>query len=269
MTSTTSKPLIGISGCSSESEGGALFYKVGDKYVLSIAEAADAVPVMIPPIGGRHDFEALLDRLDGVFLTGSPSNVEPQHYRGSDFREGVERDPHRDSTTLPLTRLALERGVPLFAVCRGHQELNVVMGGSLHQHVEELPGKNDHRMDRSLEFNARYDKRHPVTIEPGGMLERLNGGAGEVMVNSLHAQAIDRLGDGLRVEAVSDDGLIEAVSIPDAPGFVLSVQWHPEHRIALQWPLSRAMFAAFGDAARARMAARSGAARRTRAERAA
>lgn len=252
-------PLIGISACLQETEDGGRYFRVGEKYVTAIAEAAGAVPVLIPALAERQEVEALLDRLDGLFLTGSPSNVEPHHYDGPPAREGVERDPARDATTLPLIRSALERGLPLFAVCRGHQELNVALGGSLHQHVEELEGKRDHRMQRDLPPDARYGAAHPITIEEGGLLARINGGAGEVMVNSLHAQGIDRLAERLAVEAVSDDGVIEAVSVKDASGFALGVQWHPEHKTALEWPLSKAMFEAFGEAARVYSRHRSGA----------
>jgi len=243
-------PLIGVSGCAIQEETDRYHFKVGDKYVNAVAEASGATPVVIPPMGAQLDLDLLLDRLDGLFLTGSPSNVEPDHYEGPAFRETTARDPLRDATTLPLIRRAIERGLPVFAVCRGHQELNVALGGSLHQHIEELPGKRDHRRNPDLDYNGQYDAAHPVTLDDGGLLARLNGGAGEVLVNSLHAQGIDRLADGLQIEATSPDGVIEAVSLPSASGFVLGVQWHPEHPVALQWPLSRAMFAAFGEAAR-------------------
>ncbi|MCR9219520.1 MAG: gamma-glutamyl-gamma-aminobutyrate hydrolase family protein [Alphaproteobacteria bacterium] len=250
------KPLIGVTACLHRNEDGSVYFKVGEKYVMAIADMADAIPVMLPPLGETTDFDGVLDRLDGLFLTGSPSNVEPHHYQGPTARAGVEKDPARDATTLPLIRRALEREVPLFAVCRGHQELNVALGGSLHQHVEELPGKRDHRMQRDLPLEARYGQSHPVTIEPGGLLAAINGAAGDVMVNSLHAQGIDRLADGLAVEAVSDDGVIEAVSVTGARAFALGVQWHPEHRTALAWPLSQKMFKAFGAAAARRAEAR-------------
>lgn len=248
--------LIGVSGCAIADEGGRFYVKVGDKYVNAIADAAKATPMIIPPLGDIMDLDLLLDRLDGLFLTGSPSNVEPRHYEGPAFREGVKRDPRRDSTTLPLIRKAIDRGLPLFAVCRGHQELNVALGGTLHQHVEELPGKRDHRVNDDLDYMGQYDVAHSVSLRPDGPLARLVGGTREVEVNSLHSQAIDRLAPGLVVEAESPDGIIEAVSLPAAKGFLLSVQWHPEHPVALTWDLSRAMFTAFGEAARAYAAKR-------------
>lgn len=247
--------LIGVSGCAIEDEGNRFYVKVGDKYVNAIAGAAKATPMIIPPLGDVLDLDLMLDRLDGLFLTGSPSNVEPHHYEGPAFRDGVKRDARRDSTTLPLIKKAIQRGMPVFAVCRGHQELNVALGGTLHQHVQELPGKRDHRVNNDLDYMGQYDVAHSITIRADGPLAAL-AGATEANVNSLHSQAIDRLAPGLVVEAESPDGVIEAVSMPSAKGFLLSVQWHPEHPVALTWTLSKAMFAAFGDAARAYAAKR-------------
>jgi len=215
--------------------------------------------MLIPALGDWFDPHDLAGRLDGLLLTGSPSNVEPHRYGGAPSRPGTAHDPLRDATTLPLIDAALADGLPLFALCRGHQELNVALGGTLHQTLHELDGKADHRSDKAAPYDERYRERHPVTLTPGGVLHGLAGGAGRVMVNSLHAQAIDRLADRLAVEAVSDDGVIEAASVRGAEAFALSVQWHPEHPIALEWPLSRAMFAAFGEACRQRRAMRAGA----------
>ena len=244
-------PLIGVPCCIRQTDEGSVYHQVGHKYLSAVATASQAIPMAIPALPGEFDLDEMLDRLDGVFLTGSPSNVEPHHYDGPTFRPEVERDPMRDGVTLSLIRKAIERGIPLFGVCRGQQEVNVALGGTLHQHVAEIPGKRDHRMRRDIPVQDRYDVAHPVDVKPGGMLETLVGRTGEVTVNSLHAQAIDRLADGLFVEAVSDDGIIESVSLPGSKGFMLCVQWHPEHPTALAWPLSQAMFKAFGDAARA------------------
>ena len=249
-------PLIGVSACAISAGPGRQMFKVGDKYVNAVASAAGATPVMIPPLGPALDPDLLIDRLDGLFLTGSPSNVAPEHYDGPAFRADTARDAMRDATTLPLIRKAIARGLPLLAVCRGHQELNVALGGSLHQHVQELPGKADHRRNPDLAHEAQYEPAHEIRVRGGGPLAAINGGAGDARVNSLHAQAIDRLARPLRVEAESPDGVIEAVSMPDAPGFVLGVQWHPEHPVALRLPLNRAIFAAFGEAARAWLSAR-------------
>ena len=249
-------PLIGIPACVAQEETGSVIHKAGEKYIMAAAGAARCMPLLIPALGDWYDPHELAARLDGLMLTGSPSNVEPHHYGGEPSRAGTHHDPVRDATTLPLIRAALEQGVPLFAICRGHQELNVALGGTLHQYVQELPDTEDHRMDRSLEHDDRYRERHTVNVTPGGVLHGLNGGADVALVNSLHEQGIDRVADGLAVEAVSEDGIVEATTVTDARSFALSVQWHPEHPIALEWPLSRAMFAAFGEAAATRRAAR-------------
>ena len=237
---------------------GRTIHRVGQKYIDSVIEYAGGQPVLVPAMGEVGCFEEMVSRFDGIFLTGAASNVEPHHYEGTPSRAGTLHDPGRDATALPLIRAAVETGVPIFAVCRGIQELNVALGGSLHQNVHELPGKDEHRMNRALPSELRVQVRHPIAIQPDGMLQRLIGRTGEVMVNSLHAQGIDRLADGLFVEALSDDGIIEAVSMPGAKGFVLGVQWHPEHQVPMQWPLSKAMFDAFGQACRDFMAKRQG-----------
>lgn len=256
-------PLVGIPACVVAEDGGGAYHRVGEKYVAAVARAAHCMPVLIPPLGDWYDPHELAARLDGILLTGSPSNVEPHHYGGGTSRDGTHHDPLRDATTLPLIRAAIADGVPLFGLCRGHQELNVALGGTLHQNVHELDGKEDHRSDKTVPHDERYLERHPVTLTPGGVLHGLSGGAARVMVNSLHAQGIDRPAGRLEIEAVSDDGVIEAVSVKGAQTFALSVQWHPEHPLALEWPLSKAMFAAFGEACLHRRAARSaGSARR-------
>ncbi len=249
-------PLIGIPACVVSDDGGGEFHKVGEKYIMAVASASHCMPMLIPALGEWYDPHELAGRLDGLMLTGSPSNVEPHRYGGTPSRPDTHHDPVRDATTLPLIHAALDLGVPVFAICRGHQELNVALGGTLHQNVHELDGRDDHRADQSRPYDDRYRERHPIRVTPGGVLHNMTGGATEVMVNSLHAQAIDRVADRLVVEAVSADGVVEAVTVRDAKGFTLSVQWHPEHPIALEWPLSRAMFESFGDAARACRAAR-------------
>jgi putative glutamine amidotransferase len=246
-------PLIGIPACQRIKTPG-LVHHVGEKYVNAVVNGAKGLPVLIPACGDRLDLDELITRLDGLLLTGSPSNVEPHHYGGHPSREGTEHDPQRDSTTLPLIRKAVAAGLPLFAICRGIQELNVAFGGSLHQLVHEVEGKRDHRSDKSKPPQDRYDHAHSVKLAPEGVLARLLG-AEEVMVNSLHAQGIDRLGKGLAVEATAPDGLIEAVSVQGARGFALGVQWHPEHP-SLEAPVSKALFQAFAQACRDRSAAR-------------
>jgi len=246
-----SPPLVGIPACIIELHE-SLFHRVAEKYITGVVEETGCLPLLIPALADHLNFEDLVDRLDGILLTGSPSNVEPHQYDGRPSREETKHDPQRDGVTLPLIRVAIERGVPLFAICRGNQELNVALGGTLHQNVHELEGKNDHRMNRDLPREERYRDRHPITITPGGILHQLTAGADEVVVNSLHAQAVDRPADGVFVEAVSEDGVIEAISVPKAPAFTLGVQWHPEPAIVRESAISKAIYRAFGDAIRKR-----------------
>jgi putative glutamine amidotransferase len=256
MPSQPPTPLIGVTSCLKPRDG-LHFHTVGEKYVDAVVAGAGGVPVLIPALGERLAPDTLLDRLDGLLVTGSPSNVDPALYGGPAAREGNLADPARDATTLPLIRAALARGVPLLAICRGLQELNVALGGTLHQHVHEVPGRRDHRSDKTKPTAERYGAAHPIDLTPGGRLQAVLGGAARVEVNSLHGQGIDRLAPGLAVEAVAEDGTIEAVSVEGAPGWALAVQWHPEWRV-LENPVSRRLFAAFGDAARALAAARRG-----------
>jgi putative glutamine amidotransferase len=254
MSTNTLVPLVGVT-CCLEIGADSASHRVQDKYVDSVVLGAGAVPVLIPALGEALDIDALLDRLDGILVTGSPSNVDPAHYGGPPPREGNQADAARDATTLPLIRRALERGVPLLAICRGIQELNVALGGSLHQHVHELPGRRDHRSDKTRDYAGRYAPVHPIALTEGGRLMQVMGGAGTIPVNSLHAQGIDRLAPSLVVEACAEDGTIEAVSAPSCPGFVLGVQWHPEFRVR-ENPWSMKLFGAFAEAARRRAAAR-------------
>ena len=224
------------------------FHMVGEKYLTAVRDGAEALPFPIPALGHSLDADDLLARVDGLLLTGSPSNVEPHHYEGEPSRPGTLHDPHRDETTLRLIDRALETGVPLFAICRGYQELNVVLGGSLHQHVEEQPGYHDHRENPDEPLDVQYGPSHEVHLVEGGMLYGL-AGTDTVTVNSLHSQGVARLADGVPVEAVADDGLIEAFVVDGAPGFTLAVQWHPEWKVT-ENEFSLAMFRAFGDACR-------------------
>jgi len=249
MRETGRRPLVGVTACLRQEEHYAV-HRVVDKYVEAVVDGCDAVPVIVPALGPRLDLDALLAGLDGLLITGSPSNIEPHHYGGPPAPPDEPRDPARDATTLPLVRRALELGVPLFAICRGIQELNVALGGTLHPRLHEVPGRRDHRSDKSRPWAERYAPVHRVRILPGGILERLFG-ARELEVNSLHGQGIDRLAPGLRVEAVAEDGTIEAVSVPEAPAFALAVQWHPEWRVRDN-PDHLTLFRAFAAAARQR-----------------
>jgi len=243
----SSKPLIGLPADRRVLEPHP-FHVVGEKYITAIRDGADALPFLVPALGDTLDADAILSRVDGILLTGSPSNIEPHHYDGEPSRPGTMHDPHRDETTFQLINRALEIGVPLFAICRGYQELNVVLGGSLHQHVHEQPGYNRHKEDPDDPLDVQYGPLHAVHLVEGGLL---NGLADEdtVMVNSLHSQGVARLADGVTVEAVADDGLVEGFQVDGAKGFALAVQWHPEWKVT-EDEFSMKIFKLFGDACR-------------------
>jgi putative glutamine amidotransferase len=227
------------------------FHAVGEKYIAAIAAAADAIPVLIPALGEELDLAAVLMRFDGLLLPGSPSNVEPHHYQGPASEPGTLHDPHRDATTLPMIPAAVAAGLPVLAVCRGFQEMNVAFGGTLWQKLHEVEGLNDHREDEEQSLDIQYGPAHEVVLEPGGLLREL-AGQERVRVNSLHSQGVQKLGKGLDVEARAPDGVIEAFRVHDAPRFALAVQWHPEWKV-MSNPFSRALFAAFGAASRGRL----------------
>ena len=190
---STEKPVIGIPACR-KLIAPHMFHAVGEKYIAAVANAAGGVPLLIPALGGSVAIAALLKSLDGLLFTGSPSNVEPHHYDGDASEEGTLHDPHRDATTLPLMAAAIEAGVPVFAICRGFQEMNVVFGGSLHQKIQDVPGKMDHREDSSKPLELQYAATHQVRLSEGGLLEQLLGSR-VIEVNSLHSQGVDRLGE--------------------------------------------------------------------------
>jgi putative glutamine amidotransferase len=221
----------------------------GEKYISAVAGGARALPMLIPALGAELDLSAILAACDGLMLTGSPSNVEPHHYRGPASAPGTLHDPSRDATTLPLIPRAVEAGVPVLAVCRGFQEMNVAYGGTLHQRLHEA-GFSDHREDESDPLEVQYGPAHEVLLEPGGLFRNISG-EDRLEVNSLHWQGVETLGRDLKVEARAPDGVIEAFRVADAPTFAVGVQWHPEWQFDKN-PFSRALFAAFGDACRRR-----------------
>src|SRR5689334_8647383 len=246
------KPLIGISCCTKQfGMFGMPNHAASNTYVEATDHILHAVPVLIPANGPDADIETLLERMDGIILTGSRSNVHPSYYDGPPHAEGTWEDMARDGTTLPLIRAAVSRGVPLLAICRGFQELNVALGGSLHQRLQDLPDRMDHSTPMQPAAGVRQGKAHTVRITPGGWLHRL-AGTPEIAVNSLHNQGINTLAPGLVAEAVAPDGTIEAVRVNASPagavaGFAVGVQWHPEY----DWrtdTVSRAIFEQFGAA---------------------
>ena len=214
-----------------------------DEYVTAIRDGAGALPLLIPSTDAPLPVGDILAAVDGLLFTGNASNVAPSHY-GAVSSEGVLLDETRDATTLPLLRAAIAAGKPVLAICRGFQELNVALGGSLHQALHVMPGRLDHR-EKGDTTEQEYAVAHAIGIRPDGLLGRMTG-LREAIVNSLHHQGIDRLAPGLIVDATAPDGQIEAVSL-EAGGFLLGVQWHPEWRWA-EDPLSRAIFQGFGAA---------------------
>jgi len=225
------------------------WHAVASTYIDAIVKATDAIPVVLPAIGGRIDVDAVLDRVDGVLITGARSNVHPANYGVEETDDYAPFDQERDLTTLPLIAQAIERGIPLFVICRGFQELNVAFGGTLSTEVQTLPGRMDHRAPVSDDHDVRFAIRHDVNLVPGGVFEEILGTT-TIRVNSLHRQAVNRLADILIAEATAPDGTIEAVRVKDATGFALGVQWHPEYWVTSDEP-SKKLFAAFGDAVRA------------------
>ena len=245
------KPLIGISCCiKTFGTFGMPNHAASDTYVRATDQIVGGVPVLLPANGEMADITTLLNRLDGIILTGSRSNVQPTLYDGPPHAEGTPEDPKRDAVTLPLIRAAIAIGLPVLAICRGLQELNVALGGSLHQRIQDLPGRMDHSTPMQANPLVRQGKAHSVRLTPGGWLHRLSG-AGELAVNSLHNQGIERLAPGLVVEAVAPDGLIEAVRVVGTAGYATGVQWHPEYDFETD-PVSRSIFIEFGDVVRAR-----------------
>lgn len=230
-------------------------HRVGDRYIVVVREICGALPLMLPALGAGADMDTLLDRVDGVILTGGASNVNPDHYGGGEARDKSLLDARRDGVALDLVRACVERNVPLFGICRGIQEMNVALGGSLHQYMHEVPAHFDHRRPREKPMSVQLAPRQRITLTPGGILQELAGGARQVMVNTLHAQGIDRLAESLVVEAVADDGTIEAVRVAASPTFTVGVQWHAEYRTS-EHALYRALFEAFGEAVAVHASAR-------------
>lgn len=219
------------------------------QYTDAAVAGADVIPVIVPALEKGMDVDAVLDRVDGVLISGSRSNVHPSLYGEEETAAHGPFDPARDATSLELIRRAIERAVPLLAICRGIQELNVALGGALATEIQELPGRMDHRKPVSDDTDVSFAIRHTVRVAEGSCLAGILG-AGEVPVNSLHRQAISRLAPRLQAEATAEDGMVEAVSVIDAPGFAIGVQWHPEYWVRKDGP-SAAIFRAFGEAVRA------------------
>ena len=248
-----SQPLVLVSSDFKEFDG-YRWHCVPNQYAEAVLYGAGCLPVVLPALGAALDLDAVLARVDGVLLTGSRSNVYPERYGVTPAPAFEPYDPARDATTLPLIERTLAAGVPLLAICRGFQELNVALGGTLATEIQEEPGRMDHRAPVSDDQRERFAIRHAVRIEPNSCLGRIMG-ADEIAVNSLHRQGINILSSRLVVEGAAPDGTIEAVRVADATGFAVGVQWHPEFWVKTDGP-SRKLFEAFGAEARARAASR-------------
>ncbi len=247
------KPLVGISCCIKLFGQYAMrSHGASDTYVRAVDEVVGGVPILVPANGDHADIETLLSRVDGIILTGSRSNVQPALYGGPPHPADTPEDAARDAVTLRLIRAAIAQAVPILAICRGLQELNVALGGTLHQRLQDLPGRLDHSTPLHPDARIRQGKAHALHLTPGSWLHGV-ARQDRVAVNSLHNQGIDQLGAGLIVEGVAPDGTIEAVRLVDAPGFVVGVQWHPEYDFGVD-AVSRGIFASFGQALRGRCA---------------
>jgi putative glutamine amidotransferase len=240
-----SRPIVVIPACTKMIDGHP-FDAVGRKYSSAVAEVAECQPLLVPVGPGMTDIGTVLEIADAVLLSGSISNVAPEHYGKEEPIIPERLDPLRDAVTLPLIRAAIEKKTPLFAICRGFQELNVALGGSLYQAVHQVNGHKDHRARPELPPEEAYGPIHPVSLR-GKLRDWV--GSDQIMVNSLHWQGIARLANGLKAEGFAADGLIEAVRGPDDTAFCLGVQWHPEWG-AKGNPVSVSLFRRFGDAAR-------------------
>ena len=240
-----SRPIVVIPACTKLIEGHP-FDAVGRKYSAAVAEVAECQPLLVPVGPGMADIGSILEVADAILLSGSVSNVAPEHYGEEVPLKPDALDPLRDALTLPLIRAAVESRTPLFAICRGFQELNVALGGSLYQAVHDVNGHKDHRARYELPLDEMYGPVHPVALR-GKLREWV--GRDEIMVNSLHWQGISRLAQGLKPEAFAEDGLVEAVRGPDDSAFCLGVQWHPEWAVTSN-PVSASLFRRFGAAAK-------------------
>ncbi len=241
------RPLVGVIA-DRRMLGDHAFHMAGEKYLEALIRGSGVYPVILPALIEDIDVEEILEGFDGLFLSGSPSNVEPHHYMGDPSKPGTWHDPERDLQALALIPAAIRSAMPLFAVCRGFQELNVSFGGSLHQLVHEVPGFGVHKENPDDSLEDMYGPAHGMSFTLGGYLEKITG-VTSTRVNSLHSQAIDRIAEEFVIEAVADDGLVEAFTVRDAPGFTLGIQWHPEWKI-MDNPVSLSIFQAFGNACR-------------------
>jgi putative glutamine amidotransferase len=242
-------PVVGVATCRRKIKD--LDYDCTQhKYLIALYRSANVLPLQIPLLGDELDTEVLFDAIDGILLTGSHSNIHPANYTITSQQPGFMLDIERDKTFIPLIKPAINRGIPLLALCRGFQELNVAFGGSIHTDLSTMDSSIEHGEDTSLPIEKRYEAKHTVNLVSGNRLNRLLQ-VDTIKVNSLHDQGIDKLGDNLVVEGYAADGLIEAISVEHSKSFAIGVQWHPEWH-STENPVSTAIFSEFGKACHAR-----------------
>ncbi len=241
-----SRPVVGVVTNNVELENGYQMTGSGIYELEALSQISDVVPVLLPACKDVISAKAALDICDGFYFPGGRENVHPKHYGKSLTDRHGEMNPCRDRLSLALIQQAIDAEKPVFCVCRGHQELAVAFGSTLHPEVRDLPGKMNHRMPPDGTVEEKFALRHDIILTPGGQLERILG-AGVHRVNTLHGQAVDTVGERVIVEALAPDNVIEAISIKEAKGFALGVQWHPEYR-ADEREVSHKLFAAFGSA---------------------
>ncbi|KXU79836.1 gamma-glutamyl-gamma-aminobutyrate hydrolase family protein [Aeromonas enteropelogenes] len=250
-TFTNRKPVV-LMTMGAQPRNGHAYQVMTHKYIAPLVEISGCVPLLVPTCCGTADLEQYLDLADGVYLSGAGSNIDPALYGQENLTPEKQQDRERDLFDLPLIKAALRRGLPILGICRGMQEINVALGGNIHQKVYCEPGYDDHREDADDPVDEQYGESHPINLVPGSWFSQLMGEE-SIPVNSLHGQGIDRLGEGLEPLAHAEDGLIEALHAPTISPFLLAVQWHPEWK-ASENPHSIKIFQAFGDACRQRSA---------------
>jgi putative glutamine amidotransferase len=253
------RPVVGVIGNAHRIENRFTTQMVGERNLRAITDVSGALPLMFAGSPEITDIGALLDAVDGVVLTGARANVHPTRFKTEPHERHEPYDVHRDGVALALAEACVARGVPIFGICRGLQEMNVAFGGSLHPEIREIPGRMNHRMPRLENGEIHPDPlvifadRHDVHLTPDGAFAKLLG-CETIRVNSLHGQGILDPGERVVIEGVAEDGTIEAIRIADAPSFALGVQWHAEYD-PQQNPINRALFEAFGEALKARQRA--------------
>jgi putative glutamine amidotransferase len=242
------RPVVGVV-CCTRTLGSEQAQAVINRYVVGALRYADAAALLVPALPDLMSAREVAPRLDGVLLTGSPSNVEPARYgqAGAADAEGPF-DPARDAMTAGLVEAMLELSKPVFGVCRGLQELNVAFGGTLRRDMGRSLDLIRHHAPADTSFDDMFEHSHPVALIHGGVLNRAYGREA-LAVNSVHFQGVDRLAPGLSVEATAPDGVIEAVSAEVNGAPVLAVQWHPEWRPEAN-PDSQTFFRLLGRALR-------------------